>query len=73
MWGVAGVAPDSVHVMDDGSIVAQVVFNTLRPEALESIFYMWRVTGNPMYPGMGMEDLRVLPPVVLERSRLYRP
>lgn len=43
------MAPENININDAGGITAQAPFNTLRPEAVESIFYMWRVTGDPIY------------------------
>lgn len=42
---------DDADVADE--MTASPAYNILRPETVESFFYMWRVTGDPMYQEWG--------------------
>jgi hypothetical protein len=44
-----GLAPENVRFPQNHDFVNGEAFNLLRPETLESIFYMWRRTKDPMY------------------------
>lgn len=52
-----GLAPEMVwfHPVDD--MQAGTVGNQLRPEVLESFFYMWRFTGDVRYEHSHMQQL----------------
>lgn len=45
----AGLAPELVFFDAKDDMQAGTTGNQLRPEVLESIFYMWRFTGDSMY------------------------
>ena len=42
----AGLAPEMVWFHPTDDMQAGTVGNQLRPEVLESLFYMWRFTGD---------------------------
>lgn len=44
-----GLAGEIVHIAEDGQVATQVPHNLLRPEAVESWMYLWRITGKPVY------------------------
>mmetsp|Transcript_126638 Transcript_126638/g.236702 ORF Transcript_126638/g.236702 Transcript_126638/m.236702 type:complete len:523 (+) Transcript_126638:36-1604(+) len=44
----SGLAPETVHFSDDGMRAGNTNFR-LRPETLESLFYLHRITGNTTY------------------------
>ncbi len=52
-----GVAPDEAYVDlsagGHGKMVYSVTKSVMRPEVVESIWYMWRLTGNPKYRRWG--------------------
>ena len=51
----AGLAPEVSWVGLDGGLqaAANVTFNILRPEAVESLYMLWRVTGDARFRDMG--------------------
>ena len=51
----AGLAPEVSWVGLDGQLqaVVNVTFNILRPEAVESLYMLWRVTGDARFRDMG--------------------
>lgn len=53
----AGLSPEVAILFDtqDGTneLTPNPAYNILRPETVESFFYMWRVTGDPMYREWG--------------------
>ncbi len=51
----AGLAPEVSWVGLDGRLqaAANVTFNILRPEAVESLYMLWRVTGDARFRDMG--------------------
>jgi rhamnogalacturonyl hydrolase YesR len=53
MGGSAGLGMDVALFDDKGDLQPKGPGNMLRPEAAESLFYMWRVTGEPKYREWG--------------------
>lgn len=53
----AGLAPEKIHFLDEGGFKVEQgdVGNVLRPETVESIYYMWRLTGEQRYREWGWE------------------
>ena len=53
----AGLAPEKIHFLDEGGFKVESgdVSNVLRPETVESIYYMWRLTGEQRYREWGWE------------------
>lgn len=53
----AGLAPEKIHFLDEGGFKVEQddVGNLLRPETVESIYYMWRLTGEQRYREWGWE------------------
>lgn len=51
----AGLAPEVSWVGLDGRLqaAANATFNILRPEAVESLYMLWRVTGDARFRDMG--------------------
>lgn len=56
-FAFAGLSPEAAVMYDDADVplelTASPAYNILRPETVESFFYMWRVTGDPMYREWG--------------------
>ncbi|CAL5226192.1 g9026 [Coccomyxa viridis] len=52
-----GLAPEKIHFLDEGGFKVEQgdVGNVLRPETVESIYYMWRLTGEQRYRQWGWE------------------
>ena len=50
---LAGLGMDLAQFTDEGDMQAKVKYNVLRPETVESLFYLWRVTGEPKYREWG--------------------
>ena len=48
-----GLAPEFVRFSAGGAMSIGAPHNLLRPEAIESIFYMWRFTKDPKYREWG--------------------
>ena len=48
----AGLSPETVS-FSQGVMEKQVPYNILRPEVVESLFVLWRVTGDPTYQEWG--------------------
>lgn len=53
----AGLAPEKVHLLEEGGFKVDGgdVGNVLRPETVESLYYMWRLTGEQQYREWGWE------------------
>lgn len=51
---VAGLSPEYVTFMT-GTMAKGVAYNILRPEAVESIFMLWRITGDETYRRWGAD------------------
>ena len=53
----AGLAPEKIHFLEQGGFKVELgdVGNVLRPETVESIYYMWRLTGEQRYREWGWE------------------
>ena len=51
---VAGLSPESVS-FGQGTMEKNVPYNILRPEVVESLFVLWRVTGDPTYQEWGWD------------------
>ena len=51
----AGLAPEEFHVnlSNASEVISSYLHNLLRPEAVESLFYMWRATKDVKYRRMG--------------------
>lgn len=49
------LAPESVRIFNNGPIIPSYLLNYLRPELLESLFYSWRFTKNPIYRDFAWE------------------
>eukprot|EP01062_Namystynia_karyoxenos_P033655 TRINITY_DN24741_c0_g1_i1.p1 TRINITY_DN24741_c0_g1~~TRINITY_DN24741_c0_g1_i1.p1 ORF type:complete len:847 (+),score=184.29 TRINITY_DN24741_c0_g1_i1:90-2630(+) len=60
----AGIAPEISTVLDHGadgvSILSKVHHYNLRPEYAESLFYMWRITKDPIYRDWGWDMFATL-------------
>ncbi|ORY07453.1 glycoside hydrolase [Basidiobolus meristosporus CBS 931.73] len=58
---VTGIAPEIVHFNMDASEDHDIIIkpadahNLLRPETIESMFYLWRITKDPKYRDWGWE------------------
>ena len=52
---IAGLAPEMVWFHPTDDMQAGSNANQLRPEVLESFFYMWRFTGDVMYQQWGWQ------------------
>lgn len=48
-----GVAPEFINFVNGADFVNGANHNLLRPEALEAMFVMWRMTGDPVYREWG--------------------
>ena len=48
-----GLAPEFVRFPPKQGMVIGAAHNLLRPEAIESVFYLWRFTKDPMYREWG--------------------
>lgn len=53
----AGLAPEMVWFHPTDDMQAGTVGNQLRPEVLESLFYMWRFTGDVRYEHLHLQRL----------------
>jgi len=51
----SGVAPEFINFVNGNDFVNGANHNLLRPEALEAMFVMWRMTGDPIYRQWGWE------------------
>ncbi len=51
----AGLGLDLAVFDDQGDLQPKNARNMLRPETVESLFYMWRVTGEPKYREWGWQ------------------
>lgn len=53
----AGLAPEKIYFLEDGGFRVEEVDtgNVLRPETVESLYYMWRLTGEQRYREWGWE------------------
>jgi len=53
----AGLAPEKIHFLEEGGFRVEEVDtgNVLRPETVESLYYMWRLTGEQRYREWGWE------------------
>jgi Glycosyl hydrolase family 47 len=53
----AGLSPEAAIMYDTTDkakeLTASPAYNILRPETVESFFYLWRVTGDPVYQEWG--------------------
>jgi mannosyl-oligosaccharide alpha-1,2-mannosidase len=49
-----GLAPEFVRFSPGGAMQIGAAHNLLRPEAIESIFYMWRFTKDTKYAANGL-------------------
>ncbi len=51
----AGLAPEKVRFLEEGGFEVDEMDtgNVLRPEAVESLYYMWRLTGEQKYREWG--------------------
>lgn len=52
MWTLYGIEPE---VLDTSTLTVKSPGYPLRPEIIESTYYLWHLTGNPLYPSMGHE------------------
>jgi len=50
-----GVAPEFINFVNGNDFVNGANHNLLRPEALEAMFVMWRMTGDPVWREWGWE------------------
>ena len=50
---LAGLAPEMVWFHPTDDMQAGPIGNQLRPEVIESLFYMWRFTGDAKYQQWG--------------------
>jgi len=50
-----GVAPEFISIVPGNDFVNGASHNLLRPEALESMFVLWRMTGDPKYRQWGWD------------------
>jgi mannosidase alpha-like ER degradation enhancer 2 len=57
MWATFGIEPEQ---LDYATMEATHEGYVLRPEALESAYYLWRLTGDPRYREMGAEMFRAI-------------
>lgn len=57
MWRLHGIEPEE---MDYGTMTVTQPSYPLRPEIIESAFYLWRATGEPVYREMGERFYRDL-------------
>mmetsp|Transcript_23969 Transcript_23969/g.32787 ORF Transcript_23969/g.32787 Transcript_23969/m.32787 type:complete len:593 (+) Transcript_23969:53-1831(+) len=48
-----GIAPEVFQIQTDGSIRPRHPHNLLRPETVESLYVLYRITGDPVYREMG--------------------
>ena len=51
----AGLSPEFVSFAGGAMQKGSAMYNILRPETVESIFMLWRVTGDPIYRDWGFE------------------
>ncbi|GAM26628.1 hypothetical protein SAMD00019534_098030 [Acytostelium subglobosum LB1] len=49
----SGIGPEVTHFSDDGRMTPQLSHYILRPEVVESVFVMYRLTGDPIYQEWG--------------------
>ena len=54
---IAGLAPEAVLLVNatiaEGEMMASPSYYIMRPETVESFFYLWRVTGDQRYRDWG--------------------
>lgn len=51
----SGLSPETVTISKDGKMMKEAAYNILRPEAIESIFYLYYYTRNEKYREWGWE------------------
>merc|ERR1719158_2552759 len=56
----SGIAPEVVNFRPGSDFVPGVAYYILRPETVESIFYMWRATHDPKYRQWGWEIFQAI-------------
>jgi hypothetical protein len=56
----AGLAPEKVRFLEEGGFEVDELDtgNVLRPEAMESLYYMWRLTGEQKYREWGWDTFK---------------
>jgi len=58
--GREGLAPDQISFTEDGEIMPVDNRYLLRPETVESLFYLWRITKKPRYRREGWEIFKAI-------------
>jgi hypothetical protein len=65
----AGLSPEFVSFASGRLVKGTAASNVLRPEAVESIFMLWRITGDPMYRDWGWEIFKAFDEYSKARSQ----
>jgi len=66
-----GLSPESVFVKQDANYDISSPYYILRPEAVESFFYMWRLTHDQKYRNWGWSVFQAIEKTLQGCGRIY--